>query len=895
MASRAKSPAGIHSVTKRALHTQIDFVLCKRELASHVTNARSYGGTLTSSDHKIVVAFFRCGALYKYWRNRAKPFSSRWDVKSFMASNDLKDKFNAALSKRLDLPPTSLGQIVSSIQEAAKEAEIPKVVPQRVKFNDHTLSVLSTQQKNLRLNIESLLAKFSYDHPEVILLRQKRNSLMREIRHRSFALAREQIDQQVARVEQLKDDDRMFEAVKVLKTAQKTQLKVFDGAGRTVGSKQGQANAVKDHFAAQFFVPSAPAVLPMPPLSSPFSHALAPEEIVEAIKKLKNARACGPDEVPAEFLKTSPASLPTLMAQALNNALSRDTGDPHAIREVARYLGSGLLIPLPKPGKPIGPPSSLRPIMLLNTIRKVISLVVLKRIRPAVEAFISPAQSAFRPGRSTADIVFGKRWLCSIVVRYHVELFFLGLDLSRAFDTVNRGKLLGACKAVANDDEIRMIWLLLADTSLSVAVGPCISELVDTNIGVPQGDGASPTLFTVYLEDSLRLLRPNLPPPTPGPAVLPPMTLFADDVDYCDWSEQHLERCLDITESTFRERDLVINKTKTERIRVFLAPLHICDRCGVEADLGTINCDGCKKWFHLMCEAVANSAEAHMDHFLCAYCRAKQTITDVCPVCCLDASTNVAGCDKCDRWLHMACIPPQFAPDPKSNASWNCHLCSALPRGKEPWRDAKTLGSLYDSDRDADRRIVLAKAAFGRLWKLWLGKKFVSIKTKLRAYNSFVLPVLTYNLGALATNAAIESRLDCCHRRHLRKILNVNAAPLSARPMSNKELYSSTNSIPISVLAFRARWRLFGHVLRMSDDTPAVCAIFAFFECKARLRIGRPGSCLAQTFVADLRNFEMKLSCRADLTNFRAVAVDREAWRRLVGKIERVRMRENEC
>ena len=46
---------------------------------------------------------------------------------------------------------------------------------------------------------------------------------------------------------------------------------------------------------------------------------------------------------------------------------------------------NGILVALPKPGKQKGPPQNLRPVTLLNSIRKVLSTIALTRIRPAVE------------------------------------------------------------------------------------------------------------------------------------------------------------------------------------------------------------------------------------------------------------------------------------------------------------------------------------------------------------------------------------------------------------------------------------------------------------------------------------------------------------------------------
>lgn len=51
------------------------------------------------------------------------------------------------------------------------------------------------------------------------------------------------------------------------------------------------------------------------------------------------------------------------------------------------------------PGKPPCLLSSLRPIALLNTLRKSLPRITLNRIRPAVERFLSPNQSGFRQNR----------------------------------------------------------------------------------------------------------------------------------------------------------------------------------------------------------------------------------------------------------------------------------------------------------------------------------------------------------------------------------------------------------------------------------------------------------------------------------------------------------------
>jgi len=219
------------------------------------------------------------------------------------------------------------------------------------------------------------------------------------------------------------------------------------------------------------------------------------KEVEVASKRLNNNRAAGPDKIPAELFKYAPVSFYSFLAQLFNEIIR--TGD-HA------SIGEGLLIPLQKPGKPKGPASSLRPIVLLNVIRKVLSLIVLARIQSKVNEFVSPCQSGFRPKRSTADVIWSHRWLAARCQRYQQQIHILGIDLSKAFDTVNRSKLMAVLGTFLNTDEVRIIQMLLTNTNLRTRIGQHIGDVFSTTTGTPQGDSLSPVLFIVYLEAAMR-------------------------------------------------------------------------------------------------------------------------------------------------------------------------------------------------------------------------------------------------------------------------------------------------------------------------------------------------------------------------------------------------------
>ena len=67
-------------------------------------------------------------------------------------------------------------------------------------------------------------------------------------------------------------------------------------------------------------------------------------------------------------------------------------------RKVLEYLNRTLIVLIPKIQGPetIG---NYRPISLCNTTYKIISKVIVARLRPHLEHLVSPYQTAFVPGR----------------------------------------------------------------------------------------------------------------------------------------------------------------------------------------------------------------------------------------------------------------------------------------------------------------------------------------------------------------------------------------------------------------------------------------------------------------------------------------------------------------
>ena len=170
---------------------------------------------------------------------------------------------------------------------------------------------------------------------------------------------------------------------------------------------------------------------------------------------MKLNRAPGYDKITAEMIKYGPEELHQKITSILNNCISN---------KLDIDTGFGLLAPLQKPGKTKGPVTNLRPVILLPVIRKILSNVVLARIKPKVDEYFYLSQSAYREKRSTGDIIWAYRWIIAKTQKVKEKIYIAGIDLSSSFDTIIREKLVVILETILHKDKLRIVKFLLKDS-----------------------------------------------------------------------------------------------------------------------------------------------------------------------------------------------------------------------------------------------------------------------------------------------------------------------------------------------------------------------------------------------------------------------------------------------
>jgi len=392
------------------------------------------------------------------------------------------------------------------------------------------------------------------------------NSIKKKLKKLREAAA-DQICQDISNTN---DSRHMFEAIRSLnKTNTPVTIGVHDEHGHLIATDARKAEVVKDYLEKQLTKDEAP-LEPFEgsprPLQNPFTGA----EICAAARSLKNGRATGPDGIPNELLKYSTNAVHERFAEIINNCFETNSYlDP---------IGQANITPLQKPKKPVGPLKNLRPLTLSNAVRKILSMATLKRIEQKVEAFTGPWQCAYKRNRSCADIVWCQRMLLSVVQRKKWEYHRMGIDMSSAFDTIRRTSILELLvKCGCNDDEIRLVRLLLSNTKLRVNVNGTLSTEFLSLLGAFQGDCLSGCLFTLVLAGALCELRADLaatmsrPDPPISSQGLPLDSEYADDVDFNDEEEENLKIILPLATDTLKRWNLFVNEDKTDFTHVYLA------------------------------------------------------------------------------------------------------------------------------------------------------------------------------------------------------------------------------------------------------------------------------------------------------------------------------------
>ena len=286
-------------------------------------------------------------------------------------------------------------------------------------------------------------------------------------------------------------------------------------------------------------------------------------ELDIALRKMKNNKSSGLDGYSPEFKKKFWPQLGDIFLESINSNFNKGS--------LSQSQKEGIITCLPKSGKERDRLKNWRPISLLNSTYKLISLCITNRLRPLLQNIISPEQKGFIEGRSIADCT---RIMCDIIhecEQQNKDGLILLVDFEKAFDSLSWTYIQEILpKFNLGPNFIKWISMFQNDSQSRVILNGHLSDPFKLKRGCRQGDPISPYIF-ILCSEILALAIKN-EPNFEGIKVLEKdhrLNQYADDTSiFMKASSANLNMSLKILNWFYSKSGLKINITKTKVIRI---------------------------------------------------------------------------------------------------------------------------------------------------------------------------------------------------------------------------------------------------------------------------------------------------------------------------------------
>ena len=225
-------------------------------------------------------------------------------------------------------------------------------------------------------------------------------------------------------------------------------------------------------------------------------------EIQNHISKLKCNKASGIDNITNEMIKSGRFYLVPFIKKIFNNILMSG--------QFPKVWNIGLIKPIYKKGDQ-SLPANYRGITLTSCLGKLFTSILQSRLQHFLESndILNPEQFGFRSNSRTTDNLFILKQLIHKYLSSKQNLYVCFVDYEKAFDSVWQSGLLHKIKAMGiNGKFYNVLKSMYTSISSSVILeNNKISESFKCNKGIRQGDGLSPVLFSIFMNDLPEYLR----------------------------------------------------------------------------------------------------------------------------------------------------------------------------------------------------------------------------------------------------------------------------------------------------------------------------------------------------------------------------------------------------
>ena len=215
------------------------------------------------------------------------------------------------------------------------------------------------------------------------------------------------------------------------------------------------------------------------------------DEVLYAVRKLKNGEASGPDNISAEMLKSHNGILERLW-DIVNKCWTEENLSPDwKLAEV---------VPFYKNKGKRSECGNYRGISLLSVLGKVFASIILNRCKDAFDQVLREEHCGFRKSRGGTDQLFALRPILEKFMAFQLDVSFCFIDFRAAFDSVDREMMYKIMKHYGLPQKIvNVIRNSYEGFNCCVKAEGEKGQMFDVKTGVRQGHVWSPILFGLVI------------------------------------------------------------------------------------------------------------------------------------------------------------------------------------------------------------------------------------------------------------------------------------------------------------------------------------------------------------------------------------------------------------
>uniref|UniRef100_A0A8D9ACT3 Craniofacial development protein 2 n=2 Tax=Cacopsylla melanoneura TaxID=428564 RepID=A0A8D9ACT3_9HEMI len=365
------------------------------------------------------------------------------------------------------------------------------------------------------------------------------------------------------------DIKELYKITKTLSNRKTSQQKpIRDKYGHIIVGENEQLRRWREHFQELLNPNNTDNILPQENFEENLSttNNISEEpptknEIQRAIKELKNGKAPGIDNLPPEIFKQHPSITADILHTIFKQIWETD--------QIPLDWKKGLLVKLPKKGD-LTECKNWRGITLLSIPSKILTRIILNRIKDSVDQKLRREQAGFRKDCSCVDLINTLRIILEQSTEFQTPLYAAFIDFEKAFDSIDRRVIWSVLKEYGVPQKlINLIKETYNEYQCQVIHRNNLTESFPVQIGVKQGCLLSPIIFLMVLDRVMRKV-------TDGKrrGIRWTLTERLEDIDYAD------DLCLlshNINDMKNKIKDLIeegkkvglkINEGKTKELRI---------------------------------------------------------------------------------------------------------------------------------------------------------------------------------------------------------------------------------------------------------------------------------------------------------------------------------------